>query len=69
MKWTFSLDVDAHMQDGALVADLVLNETFHSGPMKIVTVKMKDVTAACTEPRMTCQPGGECTAIRYEGRE
>ena len=39
-----SLDLNGQLEDGALVADLVLNETFHSGPMKIVSVRMEDVT-------------------------
>ncbi|HET6845514.1 MAG TPA: hypothetical protein VFH29_01685 [Anaerolineales bacterium] len=68
MKWTFSLDLNGRLQGGALEADLVLNETFHSGPMKIVTVEMKDVTAACLEPRMSCEPSGSCGEIRYEAR-
>ena len=69
MHWTFSLDLEGQLEGGALVADLVLNETFHSGPMKIVSVTMRDVTAACTEPRMTCESNGECGTIKYVGRE
>jgi hypothetical protein len=68
MQWTFSLDLEGQLEDGALVADLVLNETFHSGPMPIVSVTMRDVTAACTEPRLTCEADGTCSAITYEAR-
>lgn len=68
MRWTFSLDLTGRVQDGALVADLALNETFHTGPMNVASVRMEDVTAACSEPRLTCQPDGKCGAIRHEGR-
>ena len=69
MHWTFSLDLNGQLEGGALVADLVLNETFHSGPMKIVSVRMEDVTAACTEPRSDVHARMEIVGgSRYEGR-
>lgn len=68
MQWTFSLDLQGHVDEGFLVADLVLNETFHSAPMKIVSLKMPEVTQACTQPHVSCRPGGDCSAIRFEAR-
>ncbi|HEY5984572.1 MAG TPA: hypothetical protein VIU38_13995 [Anaerolineales bacterium] len=68
MQWTFKLDLKGRLGDGSLAADLVLNETFHSGPMKIVSLKLADATLACTEPRLTCRAGGDCNEIRLEAR-
>lgn len=75
MHWTFSLDVEGHVEQDGLRADLVLNETFHSGPMKLVTLDLPEVTQACNtlrgagEPRMRCESAGACDEIRYEGRQ
>jgi hypothetical protein len=68
MQWTFSLDVEGHVEEDVLRAELVLNETFHSGPMKLVTLDMAEVTQACEEPRMRCESPGACEEIRFEGR-
>jgi hypothetical protein len=68
MHWTFSLDLQGKVEEGFLLADLVLNETFHSAPMQIVSLKMPELTQACSEPHMSCQPGGECDKIKFEPR-
>lgn len=68
MVWTFSLDLQGQLADGFLVAEMVLNETFHSEPMRIVGLKMPEVTKACTEPQLSCDSGGKCEAIRFEAR-
>lgn len=64
MQWTFRLDLEGQLEGDALAAQMVLNETFHSGPMKIVSVKMEDVSAACTEPHVRCTPEGDCGEIK-----
>jgi hypothetical protein len=69
MLWTFSLDVEGHVEGDALRAELVLNETFHSGPMKLVSLHMPEVTQACTEPHMSCESAGACDDIRFERRK
>lgn len=66
MRWNFSLDLDGRIEGDALVADLVLNETFHDAPMKITSLRMPEVTSACTEPRLACEPGGECGEIEFQ---
>lgn len=68
MHWTFSLDITGRVEQDVLHADLVLNETFHSGPMKLITLEMADVTPVCTQPRIQCEPSGACEDIRFEGR-
>lgn len=69
MKWTFSLDLQGRVSEGALVADVVLNETFHSAPMKILSLRMPEVTQACTQPHIVCRAGGECSAIEFAPRQ
>ena len=69
MQWTFSLDVQGKVDQAVLLADLVLNETFHSAPMQILSLKMPEVTQACSEPHLSCQPGGECGRIRFKPRQ
>ena len=66
MQWTFSLDLKGHVEEGFLLADLVLNETFHSAPMRIVSLKMPELTQACAEPHVSCQAGGGCNKIKFE---
>jgi hypothetical protein len=74
MQWTFSLDVEGQVEGEALLAGLVLNETFHSGPMKLVTLEMPEVTKACEaprgpgEPHMSCDSAGACEDIRFDPR-
>jgi hypothetical protein len=62
MHWTFSLDVKGQVEADALRAELVLNETFHSGPMKLVTLHMPEVTKACNAPRGGFQPPWQAPA-------
>jgi hypothetical protein len=69
MVWTFSLDLNGHESDDALEANLVLNETFHAGPMKIVAVTMPEATQACTEPHLLCGAGGDCGDIKFQRRQ
>jgi len=68
MLWDFTLDLQGRPAADSLIADLVLNESFHSEPMKIVSLKMPEVTQACTQPRMSCRAGGDCSAIRFDRR-
>jgi len=37
MQWTFTLVLQGHAAEGSLDAKLVLNETFHSYPMNILS--------------------------------
>jgi hypothetical protein len=69
MHWTFSLDLLGSIIGDSLVADIVLNETFHSAPMKIVSLELPEVTQACTQPHITCGLDGECSRIKYGPRE
>jgi len=69
MHWTFSLDVEGQAEEDTLQAELVLNETFHSGPMKLVTLDMAEVTRACEQPHMNCDSAGGCEDIRFEPRD
>ena len=69
MHWTFSLDVEGQVEADTLRAELVLNETFHSGPMKLVTLDMPEVTQACEQPHMSCDSAGGCEEIRLEPRD
>jgi hypothetical protein len=65
MHWTFSLDVEGQVEEDALRAELVLNETFHSGPMRLVSLDMPEVTQVCESPRMKCESSGACEDIRF----
>jgi hypothetical protein len=62
MHWTFSLDVDGQIEEHALRAELVLNETFHSGPMKLVSLEMPEVEPACEAPRGGIRPPSQAPA-------
>jgi len=68
MQWTFSLDLQGKVEEGFLLAGLVLNETFHSAPMQIGRLKMPEFTQACSEPHLSCRAGGECDTIKFEPR-
>jgi hypothetical protein len=69
MHWTFSLDVEGQIEEHALRAELVLNETFHSGPMKLVSLEMPEVKQACGQPSMRCESAGACEDIRFDPRD
>ena len=69
MHWTFSLDVEGQVEPDALRAELVLNETFHSGPMKLVSLDMPELTQACEIPHMRCESASACEEIRFEPRD
>jgi hypothetical protein len=69
MRWTFSLDVEGQVEEDSLRAELVLNETFHSGPMKLVTLNMPAAAEACSEPHLRCDDAGGCEEIRLEPRK
>lgn len=66
MHWTFSLDVEGQVEENSLRADLVLNETFHSGPMKLVSIELSEITQACLAPHLKCESGRTCEEIRFE---
>jgi len=66
MVWDFELDLQGHKTEEALIADVVLNETFHQHPMQILSLKMPEVTDACTQPHMSCRAGGACSAVRFQ---
>lgn len=68
MSWTFSLDLQGQITNDSLVADLVLNETFHAEPMKIVSLRMPEVTQSCTQPHIVCRAGSKCDPIVFAPR-
>jgi hypothetical protein len=67
MHWTFSLDVEGQVGEDSLRAELVLNETFHSGPMKLVSLDMPEVTRSCESPRGGIQWPSKIPAPRGAG--
>jgi hypothetical protein len=68
MLWDFELDIKGRVSAGSMVADVVLNETFHQHPMQILSLKLPEVTKACTQPHTSCRAGGECSDMKFDRR-